>query len=158
MKRRPTRTPPAKSRSPLQLPFWSCCWCSRKLSSSIRRPGDHINGTVRARGGGVLVKHTGTSINIYDELGLYDVGRTRGEERHLGCRICGSLRDRGKQGHEVIQEAAMTRLRPVVMTMLSTVFGALPLILSVPEVRKRAALLDGYSSATPLSQRYLRSP
>ena len=40
------------------------------------------------------------------------------------------------------REAAMTRLRPVMMTMLSTVLGALPLILSGGAVR-RARAMDG---------------
>ena len=35
MKRRPLRTPRTKSRSPLQLPFWSCCWCSQLSSRAF---------------------------------------------------------------------------------------------------------------------------
>ena len=48
----------------------------------------------------------------------------------LVVEFADQLRDRGKAVLDAVQEAAMTRLRPVIMTMLSTVLGALPLILS----------------------------
>ena len=42
---------------------------------------------------------------------------------------------------DAVREAATTRLRPVMMTMLSTVFGALPLILSTgPGAEARSAI------------------
>ena len=40
------------------------------------------------------------------------------------------LRDQGYGVREAITEAAHTRLRPIAMTLVSTVFGALPLILA----------------------------
>ena len=40
------------------------------------------------------------------------------------------LRDAGRDIHEAILEAAQIRLRPIVMTGLSTMFGALPLVLA----------------------------
>ena len=54
---------------------------------------------------------------------------------------CDQLRDRGRSVHDAIREAAMTRFRPVMMTMLSTVLGALPLILGGgPGVEARSAI------------------
>ena len=51
------------------------------------------------------------------------------------------LRDRGFAVMDAVREAAMTRLRPVIMTMLSTVLGALPLILgSGPGAEARSAI------------------
>ncbi|MGD2009076.1 MAG: efflux RND transporter permease subunit, partial [Cellvibrionales bacterium] len=40
------------------------------------------------------------------------------------------LRDQGHSVRDAITEAAHTRLRPIAMTLVSTVFGALPLILA----------------------------
>ena len=48
----------------------------------------------------------------------------------LVVEFADQLRDRGKSVIDAVSEAAATRLRPVMMTMLSTVFGALPLILA----------------------------
>jgi multidrug efflux pump subunit AcrB len=51
------------------------------------------------------------------------------------------LRDRGASVAEAAHEAANVRLRPIVMTMISTVFAALPLILSSgPGAEARAAI------------------
>src|SRR4051812_2887252 len=40
------------------------------------------------------------------------------------------LRDRGLSVREAIEEAANIRLRPVVMTMIATVLGGVPLVIS----------------------------
>jgi HAE1 family hydrophobic/amphiphilic exporter-1 len=51
------------------------------------------------------------------------------------------LRDAGRSVREAALEAATTRLRPIVMTMSSTVLGALPLVLgSGPGAEARAAI------------------
>ena len=41
------------------------------------------------------------------------------------------LRDQGKSVREAVEQAATIRLRPIMMTLVSTLLGALPLILSV---------------------------
>ena len=40
------------------------------------------------------------------------------------------LRDKGYSVREAVEQAASIRLRPIMMTLLSTLFGALPLILA----------------------------
>ena len=40
------------------------------------------------------------------------------------------LRDRGESVREAIEQAASIRLRPIMMTLVSTILGGLPLILS----------------------------
>jgi HAE1 family hydrophobic/amphiphilic exporter-1 len=40
------------------------------------------------------------------------------------------LRDAGQSVHDAIRNASLIRLRPVVMTMIATVLGGLPLVLS----------------------------
>ena len=76
------------------------------------------------------LKLTGTSINIYSQIGLVMLVGLMAKNGILVVEFADQLRDRGKQVMEAVREAAMTRLRPVMMTMLSTVLGALPLILS----------------------------
>ena len=76
------------------------------------------------------LKLTGTSINIYSQIGLVMLAGLMAKNGILVVEFADQLRDRGKQVMEAVREAAMTRLRPVMMTMLSTVLGALPLILS----------------------------
>jgi len=51
------------------------------------------------------------------------------------------LRDKGYGVREAIEAAARTRLRPIVMTLVSTIFGALPLILATgPGSEARSAV------------------
>ena len=75
------------------------------------------------------LKLTGTSINIYSQIGLVMLVGLMAKNGILVVEFADQLRDRGHTVLEAVHEAAMTRLRPVMMTMLSTVLGALPLIL-----------------------------
>jgi multidrug efflux pump subunit AcrB len=75
------------------------------------------------------LKLTGTSINIYSQIGLVMLVGLMAKNGILVVEFADQLRDRGHSVLEAVHEAAMTRLRPVMMTMLSTVLGALPLIL-----------------------------
>ena len=59
----------------------------------------------------------------------------------LVVEFADQLRDRGQAARDAVRNAAITRLRPVMMTMLSTVLGALPLILSSgPGAEARSAI------------------
>ena len=48
----------------------------------------------------------------------------------LIVEFANQLRDEGKEVYDAITEACSIRLRPVMMTMISTVLGGVPLILS----------------------------
>lgn len=72
---------------------------------------------------------SGTSINIYSQIGLVMLVGLMAKNGILVVEFADQLRDRGLSVREAVREAATTRLRPVMMTMLSTVLGALPLIL-----------------------------
>jgi multidrug efflux pump subunit AcrB len=76
------------------------------------------------------LKLTGTTINIYSQIGLVMLVGLMAKNGILVVEFADQLRDRGHSVGEAVRLAAMTRLRPVMMTMLSTVLGALPLILS----------------------------
>ncbi|MEE2689780.1 MAG: efflux RND transporter permease subunit [Pseudomonadota bacterium] len=75
------------------------------------------------------LKLTGTSINIYSQIGLVMLVGLMAKNGILVVEFADQMRDRGKSVRDAVREASTTRLRPVMMTMLSTVLGALPLIL-----------------------------
>ncbi len=73
---------------------------------------------------------TGSTINIYSQIGLIMLIGLMAKNGIMVVEFADQLRDRGDDVGQAIRIAAMTRLRPVMMTMISTVLGALPLILS----------------------------
>lgn len=73
---------------------------------------------------------TGTSINIYSQIGLVMLIGLLAKNAILLVEFADQLRDRGYAVREAVEEAAKIRLRPITMTLLSTLLGALPLILS----------------------------
>ena len=75
------------------------------------------------------LKLTGTTLNLYSQIGLVMLVGLMSKNGILVVEFADQLRDRGAAVAEAIREAAMIRLRPVLMTILSTVLGALPLIL-----------------------------
>ncbi len=84
---------------------------------------------------------TGSSLNIYSQIGLVLLVGLMAKNGILVVEFADQLRDRGKSVGEAIRTAATTRLRAVTMTMLSTVLGALPLILgSGPGAEARGAI------------------
>ena len=84
---------------------------------------------------------TGTSLNIYSQVGLVMLIGLIAKNGILLVEFADQLRDRGYAVREAIEEAARIRLRPIVMTLVSTVLGALPLILaSGPGSEARSAV------------------
>jgi hydrophobic/amphiphilic exporter-1 (mainly G- bacteria), HAE1 family len=82
-----------------------------------------------------------TSINIYSQIGLLLLVGVMAKNSILMVEFADQLRDAGRSVLEAAQEAAATRLRPIMMTMSSTVLGALPLVLgSGPGAESRAAI------------------
>jgi len=84
---------------------------------------------------------THSSINIYSEIGLVMLVGLMAKNGILIVEFANQLRDAGQSIHDAIRNAALIRLRPVVMTMISTVVGGLPLVLlSGPGSAARHAL------------------
>ncbi|MEJ2116891.1 MAG: efflux RND transporter permease subunit [Alphaproteobacteria bacterium] len=84
---------------------------------------------------------TGTTLNIYSQIGILMLVGIMAKNGILMVEFADQLRDRGASVIEAAHEAASVRLRPIVMTMISTVFAALPLILSGgPGSESRAAI------------------
>ncbi len=78
----------------------------------------------------VALVMTGTSINIYSQIGLVLLIGLMAKNSVLLVEFADQLRDLGKGLREAVETGAAVRLRPVAMTMVSTVLGGLPLILS----------------------------
>lgn len=73
---------------------------------------------------------TGTSLNIYSQIGLVMLIGLMAKNGVLVVEFADQLRDRGHDVRSAIEKGAAIRLRPVSMTILCTVMGGLPLILS----------------------------
>ena len=72
---------------------------------------------------------TGTSLNIYSQIGLVLLIGLMAKNSVLVVEFADQLRDRGLNVRDAIEKGATRRLRPVSMTLVSTVLGGLPLIL-----------------------------
>ncbi len=73
---------------------------------------------------------TGQTLNIYSQIGMVMLIGLAAKNGILIVEFANQLRDHGRAFNEAIIEAAGMRLRPVLMTALTTVAGALPLILA----------------------------
>jgi len=73
---------------------------------------------------------TGTSLNIFSQIGLVMLIGLMAKNGILLVEFADQLRAEGKSVREAIEESATIRLRPIAMTLISTVLGALPLILA----------------------------
>ncbi|MDN3520007.1 efflux RND transporter permease subunit [Halomonas ramblicola] len=73
---------------------------------------------------------TGQSLNIYSQVGLVMLVGLAAKNGILIVEFANQLRDQGWAFHDALVEAAVTRLRPIVMTAVTTMAGAVPLIVS----------------------------
>ncbi len=73
---------------------------------------------------------TGISLNIYTQIGLIMLVGLAAKNGILIVEFANQLRDQGQAFDEALKEASLARLRPIVMTGLTTAAGTLPLILS----------------------------
>jgi HAE1 family hydrophobic/amphiphilic exporter-1 len=73
---------------------------------------------------------TGTSLNVYSQIGLVMLVGIMAKNGILIVEFANQLRDRGYGVREAIEQASNIRLRPVMMTMICTIVGGLPLVLA----------------------------
>ena len=71
-----------------------------------------------------------TTINIYSQVGLITLVGLVAKNGILIVQFANTLQERGLEKVQALREAALTRLRPVLMTSAATVFGHLPLVLA----------------------------
>ena len=70
---------------------------------------------------------SGTTINLYSQIGIVMLVGLSAKNGVLIIEFANQLRDEGLAVDAAIREAAARRLRPIVMTSLATVAGAVPL-------------------------------
>ena len=72
----------------------------------------------------------GLSVNIYSQIGIILLIGLIAKNGILIVEFANQLRDEGMAIREAVIEASVVRLRPIVMTVVSTILGALPLVLA----------------------------
>lgn len=73
---------------------------------------------------------TGNTLNIYTQIGLIMLVGLSAKNGILIVEFANQLRDEGKAFQAALKEASLARLRPILMTGLTTAAGTVPLILS----------------------------
>ena len=76
---------------------------------------------------GLLV--VGSSLNVYSQIALVILIGLSAKNGILIVEFANQLRKEGKKFEVAIVEASTIRLRPILMTSLSTIFGVLPLVI-----------------------------
>jgi multidrug efflux pump len=72
----------------------------------------------------------GMSINIFSQIAIVMLVGLAAKNGVLIVEFANQLRDRGVEFVAAVKQAALTRLRPVLMTSLCTAFGSIPLLLA----------------------------
>ena len=72
---------------------------------------------------------SGQSLNLYSEIGLIMLVGLAAKNGILIVEFANQLRDQGREFNAALREAAEIRLRPIVMTSITTAAGAVPLLL-----------------------------
>ncbi len=73
---------------------------------------------------------TGSSLNVYSQIGLVLLVGVMAKNGILIVEFANHLRDQGASVREAIEKACSIRLRPVMMTMIATILGGVPLVLA----------------------------
>ena len=117
---------------------------------------------------------TGNTLNLFSQIGIVMLVGLAAKNGILIVEFANQLRDQGRSIHQAIVESAGVRLRPILMTSIATIAGAVPLVLAGgPGSASRATIgvvvIFGVAFSTLLSlfivpafyvllARYTRSP
>ena len=71
---------------------------------------------------------TGVSLNLYSQIGIILLVGLMAKNGILIVEFANQLRDQDRSVRDAVIEASVLRLRPIVMTVLSTILGAVPLV------------------------------
>tara|TARA_R110000782_G_scaffold13999_16_gene41565 strand:- start:15891 stop:18998 length:3108 start_codon:yes stop_codon:yes gene_type:complete len=94
-------------------------------------PGVIVLTVPLAVGGGLLgLVVMGQSLNLYSQIGIVMLVGLAAKNGILIVEFANQLRDQGVAFDDAIRRAAVRRLRPVIMTSIATVAGAVPLMLA----------------------------
>jgi multidrug efflux pump len=73
---------------------------------------------------------TGNSLNVYTQIGLIMLIGLAAKNGILIVEFVNQLRDEGMEFSQALIEASQIRLRPIIMTGITTIAGSVPLLLS----------------------------
>ncbi|MFN4282739.1 MAG: efflux RND transporter permease subunit [Alphaproteobacteria bacterium] len=73
---------------------------------------------------------TGVTLNVYSQIGIITLIGLVAKNGILIVEFANQLRAAGRDLHDAVTEASIARLRPILMTSIATVFGAMPLALA----------------------------
>jgi multidrug efflux pump len=104
----------------------------------------------------VVLRSFGGTINIYTEIGFVTLIGLISKHGILIVEFANQLQDRGMSIREAILESSAVRLRPVLMTTVAMVLGALPLVFAtgagaVSRVQTGLVIVGGMSFGTILT-------
>jgi multidrug efflux pump len=98
---------------------------------SFVHPGVIIATVPLAVGGGIIgLVLSGGSINLYSQIGIVMLVGLAAKNGILIVEFANQLRDEGLEIGAAIRQAATRRLRPILMTSVATVVGAVPLVIA----------------------------
>jgi len=72
----------------------------------------------------------GLSLNVYSQIGIILLVGLMAKNGILIVEFANQLRDEGYSVRDAVIEASVLRFRPIVMTVISTILGAVPLIIA----------------------------
>ncbi len=81
-------------------------------------------------GGMLALQLTGGTLNVFSQIGMILLIGLMAKNGILVVEFANQLRDRGLSVHDAVLEASVVRLRPILMTSIATVFGAVPLAMA----------------------------
>ena len=98
----------------------------------------------------------GGTLNLFSQIGIVMLVGLAAKNGILIVEFANQLRDEGRSIHEAIVESCTVRLRPILMTSIATVVGAVPLVIAGgPGSASRATIgvvvIFGVSFSTLLS-------
>ncbi|RZA23275.1 MAG: efflux RND transporter permease subunit, partial [Lysobacteraceae bacterium] len=73
---------------------------------------------------------TGGTMNLFSQIGIVMLVGLAAKNGILIVEFANQLRDEGRSVHEAILESCSVRLRPILMTSIATIMGAVPLVLA----------------------------
>jgi multidrug efflux pump len=92
-------------------------------------------------GGLMALFFTGQSLNVFSQIGMILLIGLMAKNGILVVEFANQLRDRGMTVRDAVLEASVVRLRPILMTSIATVLGAVPLaVASGAGAESRSAL------------------
>lgn len=84
---------------------------------------------------------TGGTMNLFSQIGIVMLVGLAAKNGILIVEFANQLRDQGRSVHEAILESCSVRLRPILMTSIATIMGAVPLVVAGgPGSASRAAI------------------